>query len=56
MQSFLQTGKKLENTCPTKGPEKEMKNQVDWAMPNLKEKCGKNAEQLKGRRKSAVWV
>ena len=43
----------MENTCPTKGPEKEMKNQIDWAMPTLKEKCGKNAEQLKWRRKSA---
>jgi hypothetical protein len=43
----------MENTCPTKGPEKEMKNQIDWAIPNLMEKCGKNAEQLKRRRKSA---
>jgi hypothetical protein len=37
----------LANTCPREDSEKGMKKQVGCAMLNLREKRGKNAEQLK---------
>ena len=47
-KKYKQANKKqLANTCPTEDSEKEAKKQVGCAMLNLREKCGKNAEQLK---------